>query len=57
MAIEWIGTTGDWSDAADWSDGLVPNSKIPAEIANGGTVTVSKNETVETLTLTSGATL
>jgi hypothetical protein len=69
ITCTWIvGTIGDWSTAADWSGGLVPDGTSNATIAGTGTetVTVSANQSVNLLTLndanatlavTSGATL
>ncbi len=50
----WINnTTGDWSNAADWSAGVVPTSTTNATIAGSAaeTVTVSTNQAVDGLTL------
>jgi hypothetical protein len=67
----WIGTSGDWSTATDWTGGpagTVPDGKSNAAITASGTetVTVSSNQAVNVLTLndanatlaiTNGATL
>jgi hypothetical protein len=44
--IHWIGASGDWSTASDWSTGTVPGSSDKAVIAAHGNyiVTVSTSE-------------
>jgi hypothetical protein len=64
----WTGTDGDWSDASNWSGGVVPDGTSNATIAGSGTetVTISSSQSVNLLTLddakatlavTNGATL
>ncbi len=37
LATDWVGGVGNWTDAANWSGGIVPASGIPIIINNGGT--------------------
>ncbi|AOX20770.1 Hint domain-containing protein [Kozakia baliensis] len=63
MSNNWLGAaSGDWFDAANWSDGQVPQSRAWDTAALSGNVTVSyakANSTVLTngLTVSNGATL
>ena len=53
-AVSWLSDiSGNWSTAADWSDGIVPGAMDDATIATGGTytVTVSAAQAVNSLTL------
>lgn len=51
----WIASTGDWSDANNWSGGE-PTSGAWANISNGGTATISQpGEACYSLTLGSSA--
>src|SRR5277367_1773879 len=60
-AVSWkSGVSGDWSQAADWSTGLVPGAGDDVTISIAGTyvVTVSTAEAAHSVTLGySGATL
>ena len=60
-AVSWkSGVSGDWSQAADWSTGLVPGAGDDVTISIAGTyvVTVSTTEAAHSVTLGySGATL
>jgi hypothetical protein len=38
--IDWIGTTGDFFNPANWQDGVVPGVGDIARISNGGTATI-----------------
>ena len=51
--IRWIGASGDWSTASDWSTGTVPGPSDKAVIAAPGsyTVTSSADETVYSLNI------
>ena len=51
--IRWIGASGDWSTASDWSTGTVPGPSDKAVIAAPGsyTVTVSTPEAVGSVLL------
>ena len=54
QAIHWINSVGgDFTDAADWSGGVVPGAGDNAVIDAAGqyTVTLSSAETVGSLTL------
>lgn len=42
-AIDWSGTIGPFSDAANWTGGIVP-SATDATIANGGTATITTGD-------------
>src|SRR5262245_47459077 len=50
----WTGSSGDWNDSAKWSCGKAPGPN-DAAIINSGTVTVSTQVTVGTLTFNGGA--
>ena len=50
----WTGGSGNWNEAANWSCGLVPGSGDDAIINNGGTVTLTANASVSSLTLSNG---
>src|ERR1700760_3501103 len=68
VTYTWVGTSGDWDTAGNWSGGVVPDGTANATIAGSATetVTVSANQAVNLLTLndanatlsvTNGATL
>ncbi len=57
MLTTWIGGSGDWSDAADWSTGAVPGSTDQVTIPAGSNVSISKAESAGTLTTAAGSTL
>ncbi len=65
-ATHWNGTTGNWTTAASWSGGVVPNNGMPVgstydaylDAAGTYTVTLNTSETVSDLFLNAtGATL
>ena len=43
MLTAWIGGSGNWIDAADWSGGAVPDSYDDVTIPAGSDVTISTN--------------
>ena len=62
VPVQWNGGTGNWSDASQWSThAIVPNANVPnatfAVTIPAGVVTLDINVTVDSLTLTPGATL
>jgi hypothetical protein len=63
-SYDWDVGTGTWdgSSGADWNppgDGTVPNSSSDVTVGTGGggTVTLGQDQTVNSLTVTSGYTL
>ena len=61
-ASTWIGTSGSWNTASDWNS--ASNTTLPSSSSNvtigsggGGTVSLSQDETLNTLAITSGYTL
>lgn len=56
---EWSGgTSGDWTDCKNWSDGTIPTSTTNITIPNIGTSpSVSSDLTINNLTVNTGATL
>ena len=55
LLSEWIGGTGDWNTAADWSGGVVPDQSDDVTIPAGSNVTISGNETAEAASYTAAA--
>ena len=49
----WNNSTGNWSDSARWSCGIVPGPGDTATI-NSGTVNITASVTVQTLILNGG---
>ncbi len=58
-AFTWLGGNGDWNTADSWSPSGVPGASDDAAIDASGTytVTVSQANSVDNLTIGSGATL
>ena len=46
--IQWTGTTGTWTDPANWSTGTVPGPNDYAWVGNGGTVQIANGDPVWT---------
>ncbi len=44
MLTAWLGGTGNWTDAADWSGGEVPGSSDAVTIPAGSNVTISLDQ-------------
>ena len=40
-SITWNGTSGDWTDAADWNGGVVPGAADTADFTGAGAYTVT----------------
>ncbi len=56
-AISWIGGTGDWSVAGNWSGGVVPGYGDDVTLPAGADVTISTCEAANTLSTAPGSTL
>lgn len=52
-AVDWTGTTGSFGDGLNWSGGIVP-AGAPANVANGGTATITTGDSFGVATLTAG---
>ncbi|HSB66795.1 MAG TPA: hypothetical protein VLD65_09460, partial [Anaerolineales bacterium] len=50
----WTGGSGNWNEPAHWSCGYVPDEGDDAVISNGSTVTVTADDDVGSLILSSG---
>lgn len=53
----WIGTTGNFQNAANWSTGEVPNGTDNVVVANGGTAQVSTFNPTQKLTVDGASTI
>jgi hypothetical protein len=49
-AVSWVGGTGDWNVAGNWSGGVLPSSSDDVTISASGNVTVAGTMPVHTLT-------
>ena len=49
LAVEWVGTVGDFNDGANWQSGNVPEFDQEALINNGGTAQLSSDAEVQNL--------
>ena len=55
--INWIGSTGDWSNANNWSPAQVPSGSDNVTIPASGNVTISSNQAVGTIMTAAGSSL
>ncbi len=51
QVTEWIGTTGNWTEAANWDNGVPTPDMSAANIANGGTAQISSPVEANNVTL------
>ena len=57
LLTQWIGGTGNWNTAADWSGGVVPGANDDVVIPAGSNVTISDQEGANTITTAAGSTV
>ena len=57
MLSVWIGGSGDWDTAANWSGDAVPGGSDDVTIPAGSNVTISKTDVASTITTAAGSTV
>jgi RHS repeat-associated protein len=57
LSTAWVGGTGDWNVATNWEFGVVPGPGDDVTIPAGADVTISDNQSVNSVTTAAGSTL